>query len=235
MTVITPMAPRKPSITIVAMSVVLAALDNSLATNPVLATARALARLLGSRVEAVHVRDAGGAPDSAPGVPLRIEGGPVVDGLVEAGHAAGVAAVVIGARGTVEHGNPLGSTALAVVAQLRCPVVVVPPACRAPSRIRRVFLSLAGARSDGLAPYWSFRPAPGAIVEVLARDLGDAGAALVAKEAQTSAADLIALGWAGTLEALRTPIVLAALTEADLPVMLIPVHDRVAVGERVPA
>ena len=98
-----------------------------------------------------------------------------------------------------------------------------------------MFLPLAGATSDGLEPYWSFRPASGSIVAVIARELGDAGALRLAQEAKRSAADLIALGWAGTLEALRAPTVFAALADGDLPVMLIPVHDRAAVGERVPA
>ena len=116
------------------MATVLAALDNSLAVNPVLATARALARVLGDRVEAIHVVGEGAeaAEDAilAAGVPLRLDSGPVVERLVEAGQADDVAAMVIGARGTLGSGHALGSTALAVVTSLQTPVVVVPPAAK---------------------------------------------------------------------------------------------------------
>jgi nucleotide-binding universal stress UspA family protein len=116
------------------MATVLAALDNSLAVNPVLATARALARVLGDRVEAIHVVGEGAeaAEDAilAAGVPLRLASGPVVERLVEAGQADDVAAMVIGARGTLGSGHALGSTALAVVTSLQTPVVVVPPAAK---------------------------------------------------------------------------------------------------------
>ena len=61
------------------MKRVLAAVDNSLAVKPVIATACALAELLGAQVEAVHVktdgrRTAQSAADAA-GVPLRAVSG----------------------------------------------------------------------------------------------------------------------------------------------------------------
>lgn len=210
------------------MNVVLAALDNSLATNPVLASARALARLLGARVEAVHVVDDGAAPDeaaAAAGVPLRLERGPVVEALVHAATAEGVAAVVVGARGTLSSDHPLGSTALAVVTQLRDPVVVVPPASRVAPTVHRALLVLTGSTSDGVAPDFRFEPAPGAVVEVVARDLGDHAAASVCSVARETEADLIVLGWAEWLSPLRTPVVMEALSHANLPVMLVPVHS----------
>jgi nucleotide-binding universal stress UspA family protein len=140
----------------ISISVVLAALDNSLAANPVLVTARAVARVLGARVEAVHVftegdRAAQHAADAA-GVPLRVCSGEVVQRLVEAGHDPEVAAVVVGARGSTGTGRPLGSTALAVVTSVQRPVVVVPSNALVAAAMRRVLVPLEGTISTSLAP-----------------------------------------------------------------------------------
>jgi nucleotide-binding universal stress UspA family protein len=157
--------------TMTRMATVLAALDNSLAVNPVLATARALARVLGDRVEAIHVVGEGAeaAEDAilAAGVPLRLASGPVVERLVEAGQADDVAAMVIGARGTLGSGHALGSTALAVVTSLQTPVVVVPPAAKVAPRLRRVLVPLEGTESSSLAPRSIVELASGAEVEVV--------------------------------------------------------------------
>lgn len=152
------------------MAAVLAALDNSLAVNPVMVMARALARLLGDRVEAIHVvgegAEAAEEATIAAGVPLRLAHGPVVESLVEAGQADGVSALVIGARGTITSDHALGSTALAVVTLLQTPVVVVPPAAEVASRIRRVLVPLEGTMSSSLAPRSIIELADGAEVEV---------------------------------------------------------------------
>lgn len=160
------------------MPIVLAALDNSLAVNPVLVMARALARVLGGRVEAIHVLGEGveAAENAAraAGVPLRLSSGPVVERLVEAGQAADVATMVIGARGTIGSGHPLGSTALAVVTSLHVPVVVVPPAAEVAPRLRRVLVPLEGTTSSSLAPRSVVELASGAEVEVVALHVDDA-------------------------------------------------------------
>jgi nucleotide-binding universal stress UspA family protein len=157
------------------MATVLAALDNSLAVNPVLVMARALARVLGARVEAIHVLSEGteAAEDAAgaAGVPLRLSSGPVAERLVQAGHAPGVAAMVIGARGTAGTGRPLGSTALAVVASMRKPVVVVAPSAEVAPRIRRVLMPLDGETSNALRPRSVIEPIPDADIEVIAVEL----------------------------------------------------------------
>ncbi|HET6643175.1 MAG TPA: universal stress protein [Gaiellaceae bacterium] len=161
------------------MATVLAALDNSLAVNPVLVTARALARVLGDRVEAIHVVGEGAeaAEDAilAAGVPLRLDSGPVVERLVEAGQADDVAAMVIGARGTLGSGHALGSTALAVVTSLQTPVVVVPPAAKVAPRLRRVLVPLEGTTSSSLAPRSLIELAGGAEVEVVALHVDGSG------------------------------------------------------------
>jgi nucleotide-binding universal stress UspA family protein len=138
------------------MTTVLAALDNSMAGNPVLVTAQALARVLGAEVNAIHVvtdhdATAWNVADSM-GVPLRTASGPVVDRLLEAGHEEDVTAVVIGARGTPGGRRPLGSTALAVATSLLKPVAVVPPEARIAPELRRVLVPLEGTASTSLAP-----------------------------------------------------------------------------------
>ncbi|HET9324081.1 MAG TPA: universal stress protein [Gaiellaceae bacterium] len=133
---------------------VVAAVDSSLAGNPVLVTARALARVLGARVEAIHVVAGEGDPPhraaAAVGVPLRVVAGRVVERLAEADRADDTAAIVIGARSTPTSPHALGSTALAVLASSTKPVVVVPPVGRIAPRITRVLVPLeAASRSLG--------------------------------------------------------------------------------------
>jgi nucleotide-binding universal stress UspA family protein len=158
------------------MAIVLAALDNSLAVNPVLVMARTLARMLGDGVEAIHVlgegSEAAEAAVRAAGVPLRISSGPVVERLIDAGKAPDVAAMVIGARGTIGSSHALGSTALAVVTSLRTPVVVVPPTAQVAPRLRRVLVPLEGTTSSSLAPRSIIELASGAEVEVIVLHFG---------------------------------------------------------------
>ena len=91
---------------------VVAAVDSSVAANPVLVAARALARMLDARVEAIHVVTDGGTPPdaaaSAVGVPLRVVAGPVVDTLIEAANRPGAVALVMGGRSSPESQHPLG-------------------------------------------------------------------------------------------------------------------------------
>jgi nucleotide-binding universal stress UspA family protein len=158
-------------LTMMRMTAVLAALDNSLAVNPVLVMARALARVLGARVEAIHVvgegAEAAEKATIAAGVPLRLGQGPVVERLVEAGRVDDVVAMVIGARGTIGSDHVLGSTSLAVVTSLETPVVVVPPAAEVAPRIRRVLVPLEGTMSSSLAPRSIIELAGGSEVEVV--------------------------------------------------------------------
>jgi nucleotide-binding universal stress UspA family protein len=135
---------------------VLAALDNGPAAEPVLAAARAVARLLGAEVDAMHVRTDGDrlarAAAQAAGLELLDAEGPVVDALVGAGEETDVALLALGARGTPGGPRPLGSTALAVATTLAKPVVIVPPEARDPGRIDRVLVPLEGTVSSSLAP-----------------------------------------------------------------------------------
>jgi nucleotide-binding universal stress UspA family protein len=138
------------------MTKVIAAIDSSVAARPVLATARALAVLLGAEVEALYVGvDDGRVPRSeadAAGLDLRTEPGPVVERLIEVGKEDDVVALVLGARGTPLVRRPLGSTALAVATSLPKPVVVVPPDAQDPKTLRRVLVPLEESVSASQAP-----------------------------------------------------------------------------------
>jgi nucleotide-binding universal stress UspA family protein len=130
------------------MTKVIAALDNSLAAKPVLATVLALGRLLDAEPELIHVnvdgdRTARSAADAA-GLPLQTVAGPVLDRLLERGRAEDVVAMVIGARGTAGGRRPLGSTALAVATSLQKPIVIVPPNAPPSPELRRVLVPLEG-------------------------------------------------------------------------------------------
>jgi nucleotide-binding universal stress UspA family protein len=135
---------------------VIAAIDDTSAARAVLSTARALSRLFGADVEALHVRQNGHATAlreaQAAGVSLGTPAGPAVESLVAAAAADDVAAMVIGTRRTPTAARPLGTTALDVVASVEKPVAVVAPDAAVPERIRRVLLPLEGTPSTSLAP-----------------------------------------------------------------------------------
>jgi nucleotide-binding universal stress UspA family protein len=154
---------------------VVAAVDNSLAGNPVLVTARALARVLGARVEGIYVAADSEPPPSeaaaAVGVPLRVVTGPVVERLAEAACAEDTAAVVIGARSRPTSPHALGSTALAVLASATKPIVVVPPVGRIAPRITRVLVPLEGV-SPSLGPVSPIDPGEGMNLEVVGLHIG---------------------------------------------------------------
>jgi len=154
------------------MKKILAALDNSLAGHPVLATAQALGDLLDAEVEAVHVQIDGDrtarSTAAASGVALRTLRGAVVDCLVQAGEADDVLALVLGARGTPGGRRPLGGTAASVATALLKPVVIVPPDARPAAAFRRILVPLEGSRSSSLAPRSLLQLAAEAQVDVVA-------------------------------------------------------------------
>jgi hypothetical protein len=153
------------------MTKVIAAIDSSAAAMPVLATARALADMLGSDLEALHVRVDGdrvpAAAAAAAGVPLREVAGVPVDELVKAGGADDVVSVVVGARGTRFARPTLGETALAVATSLSKAVVVVPPEAAHPGRLERVLVPLEGTASTSTAPRDVIERAADADLEVV--------------------------------------------------------------------
>lgn len=130
------------------MTHVLAAVDDSPAAAPVLTAATALAPLLGSTVEAVHVGGPAGATarDCAgqAGVPFRQVAGDPADRLVELA-AEDVTAVVVGARDHWQRDGTVGHLTLQLADRLPRPLLVVPPQCRPRPRIERVVVALEGS------------------------------------------------------------------------------------------
>jgi len=110
---------------------VLACLDTSAASRPVLESALKLARLTGADVEAVHLPTDGSATverlASHNAVGLRLLTGPVERALRGAVAERGVIAAVLGARGTVDGRRPPGRTTLNILEHVGKPILVVPP------------------------------------------------------------------------------------------------------------
>lgn len=153
------------------MTTVIAALDNSLAVRPVLATATGLAHLLGAEVVPLHVgtgrAEVAQSAADAVGLRLRIDSGPTLETLVAAGSQGHVAAMVAGARGMPGTSRPVGGTALELVTRLSKPVVVVPPDAPPRTTLRRLLVPLDGTISAALTPKAIFELASGAQLEVV--------------------------------------------------------------------
>jgi nucleotide-binding universal stress UspA family protein len=125
---------------------VLAAIDSSAAARPVLSAARAVADLLGADVDALHVRErawatAKAAADAA-GMHLTILSGRALERIMQEAGRPDVVAVVLGARATPRGARPAGHVATHIATSSRKPIVVVPPDCEVPVRLRRILVPL---------------------------------------------------------------------------------------------
>jgi nucleotide-binding universal stress UspA family protein len=125
---------------------VLAAIDSSAAARPVLSAAKALADLLGADVDALHVRErasatAKAAADAA-GMHLTLLSGRALERIIQEAGRPDVVAVVLGARATPGGARPAGHVATHVATSSRKPIVVVPPDCEVPVRLRRILVPL---------------------------------------------------------------------------------------------
>jgi nucleotide-binding universal stress UspA family protein len=133
------------------MSTVIAAIDNSAAASPVLAAAGAFASLLGSHVEALHVRENGCRPAAAvarhAGLALQEVADPTVESLCSAACRDEVSALVLGARAAPTGLRPAGHVALELITSIAKPLLVVPPQARPPFRLRRALVPLDGTRA----------------------------------------------------------------------------------------
>jgi nucleotide-binding universal stress UspA family protein len=134
---------------------VLAAIDNSLAAQPVLGLAGRLAELFAADVDAVHVLvdgdDVVQCAAATAGLELRTLSGPVVETLARETAQAEVAAMVLGSRGMPHSRRRVGQTAFSILESVATPVAVVPPDVR-PERLERVLVPLEGTVSSSLAP-----------------------------------------------------------------------------------
>jgi nucleotide-binding universal stress UspA family protein len=152
------------------MRTVVAALDTSAAARPVLETALGLAKLTGSMVAAVHVRD---GPTDTPewlaaheDVPLRILDGPVEASLLGAVADPAAIIAVFGARATPGGRRPVGRTAMRVLEQVNRPIVIVPPEAVgvSPRPLHRLLVPLEGTTE-------SSRPVAEALFPLIADEI----------------------------------------------------------------
>jgi nucleotide-binding universal stress UspA family protein len=154
------------------MTKVIAAIDETSSAGRVLATGKAVARLFGATVEAVHVCENGSERASqeckAAAVPLRLLRGNVIESLTTIGSLPEVTALALGTRDLPSRSTPLGATALEVIGAVEKPVVLVPPRGTAPGRIRQVLLPLEGTRPTSMAPASVLEVTRGAAVDLLA-------------------------------------------------------------------
>lgn len=125
----------------------LAAIDDSAATSPVVGVARWFAALLDLDVLALHVSENGDgltahAIADAAGVKFELRDGDPVATICDAAADSEVRAIAIGARGIPASKTPAGHVALDLIRSAPKPVIVVPPDARIPR----------GARLRVLAP-----------------------------------------------------------------------------------
>jgi nucleotide-binding universal stress UspA family protein len=130
------------------MSTVVACIDISASTRPVLDCARALAPLFGAHVEAAHVSEvdeplAANAARSQ-NVPLRTLHGRTVDELVNLTRDEDVVAAVVGARGQPLGRRPAGHVALELADEVAIPLVIVPPDAHVREPVKRVLMAVKG-------------------------------------------------------------------------------------------
>ena len=118
-------------------SQLLAAIDDSAATAPVIAVARWFGGVLDLDVVALHVSEDGSGraarrTTDAAGIELEIRTGSPVRTIRTCADAPDVRAVALGARGLPVNRMPAGHVALELIRQLAKPVIVVPPDVRVP-------------------------------------------------------------------------------------------------------
>lgn len=130
------------------MTTIVAAVDNSAASGPVLNVAKVIAAALDAQVVAVHVRAEGDATAravaEAEGLELRILEGETLSCLISASTPDDVHAIVVGSRGTPMGAVPAGHVALELIQRLPKPVIVVPPETPRLERVHRVVIPLQG-------------------------------------------------------------------------------------------
>lgn len=136
------------------MTTIIAAIDDSAAAHPVLATALALAPVLDSRVEAVHVTKSGehggtaSETAAAMNVPLRHVDGDPFEVVRQMADDDDVLALVLGTRARPS-GRRAGHLALQLADAIDKPVVLVPPDAQPPTRVGRVLIAMKGTRRSG--------------------------------------------------------------------------------------
>lgn len=130
------------------MSKIIAAIDNSAASGPVVAMARAVASALDSRLEVLHVIEDGAetarAVAQAGGISLRTLVGDPLASLSLAMEKGDASVLVIGARSPPSDRRPAGHLPMALATQSDRPIVVVPPGFRPPEHLSTVVVAMEG-------------------------------------------------------------------------------------------
>jgi len=130
------------------MTRVIAAVDDSAASRPVLAMAHAVASALGGELDVVHVTEDGNetadSSAAAAGVAMRTLRGDPIEQLALAVAEEDVVALVLGARGGLGGPRPAGHLALVLAGRTDKPVVVVPPDALPPKHLHQVLVAMEG-------------------------------------------------------------------------------------------
>ena len=130
------------------MTSVLAAIDDSAASRPVLQFASWAAQLMDAQLVAVHVQR-GGSGETARAtaqnldVPLLVRTGETVAAIGAARRELHAVALAVGARSFPGGASPAGHVALALARETTVPVIVVPPDA-ANHRVDRILIALGG-------------------------------------------------------------------------------------------
>jgi nucleotide-binding universal stress UspA family protein len=137
------------------MQRIIAAIDESAAAHPTLATARLLAELFDAEVVAIHVTQ--GTPSqtvvasaASAGVPLEVHTGDPIAEIARVSSNADTSALVLGSRRLPASHHLVGTTALALIESVAVPVVVVPPQAHELS-LHRLLVPLEGTEGTTAA------------------------------------------------------------------------------------
>jgi nucleotide-binding universal stress UspA family protein len=158
------------------MKTVLACIDDSAATRPVLAMARAVAPLFDAEVEAVHVDEVGETAREAArafDVKVRTLHGDVVAALTEAAGDEEVVIVVVGARGRPKGARPAGHVALELADRVDAPVLVVPPEAKLSGHVERVLVAMQGTPASARSLKRTIALAAGADLDLVVLHVDD--------------------------------------------------------------
>ncbi len=131
------------------MKRVIAGIDNSVASRPVLTMAQAVSSALSATLDAVHVVENGDetarASAEAAGATLRTLSGHPTEQLSLAVIEEDVVALVLGARGHLGGPRPAGHLAMTLADRTDKPVVVVPPDAQPPKQLHRILVAMEGS------------------------------------------------------------------------------------------
>jgi len=159
------------------MSTLIAAIDNSAASRPVLAMTRAVASALGVSMEVLHVVEDGHETTQAmaqtAGAALHTLTGDPIELLSHAVAREDVVGVVLGARGRPGGPRPAGHLPLTLAGLTDKPVVVVPPGAHPPEQLHTVVVAMEGTPAKARALQRSIELSASAGLEIVVVHVDD--------------------------------------------------------------